>query len=292
MKKLLYIILILVFATVANAALLFEGPFTSDEVPFGTKSSGCCENPTSKYYENAYECDAITSAGAISPRAGTHFMRSYTLCPSPQCNEGNPGHYRSEIVPKDLVIEVGTEYWVGISVFIPADFPLDISNSVIIWQTHNNNWDPVCEDAEHTMALPLNLWLDEGGTYRIHVSNGGPNGSSYDLVYNESFADDRGKWVDWAFNFKFSDTVAGFVKVYKNKNPTPVVDVSGKNYRYGDIGCDGNYQFGLYTWSFRENPTDIYDEYTMYHDEFRVGDANSSLAEVSPQRVVVHQHQR
>ncbi|MBN1672579.1 MAG: heparin lyase I family protein [Kiritimatiellae bacterium] len=205
-------------------------------------------------------------------RAGACYLRSYTQL------SGN--HYRSEVIPKVVRQYIGQEYWVGISIYIPSAWYDDglTLDSPLVFQFHHNSWSGVPD-----MELPLNIHIDPKESDAWRVKQAGPNGQGIVYVYEASYLPDKGKWTDWVFNLRFSPGSDGFLKIWKDG--TLVLARTGSNYAAGHENHPANIQFGLYNWGYRDTYNagrHATSSRTIYHDEFRVGDANSSYAEVAP----------
>jgi hypothetical protein len=95
---------------------------------------------------------------------------------------------------------------------------------------------------------------------------------------------DRGKWTDWVFhvNWDYRKNGNGFVKIWKDgilifdrKGPNCFNDLTGPFLRFG---------LYRYTWKNsdeRISPSNVTTR-VIYHDEYRIGNANSSYEEVAP----------
>lgn len=171
--------------------------------------------------------------------------------------------------------KAGQTLWYGFSYYIPADWVSDPSTEEIIWQLHE------LPDACETWRSPYLSLNISGGTISLRrrydskpcsVGNT-PEGTgtiaSTPLV--------KGQWVDVVIKAQFSYTSSGRVQYWVNGQL--VGDQTGGNI-YNDT-APGYLKVGLYRWVW---PDKSITSRTVYHDEVRVGDANSSYAEVAPRR--------
>lgn len=181
-------------------------------------------------------------------------------------------------------LKAGGEYWLGFSVFLPTSWKPDFAEDVI-WDLHGVP-DLAIGEGYRRPILALRTVNDEWiMTYsKDSKSNSGPQGSSV-LEQEGRFKlglFETGKWTKFVVHMKYSFNSDGFVKVYKNKN---LVATKNNGIGYNDIV--GPYLLiGLYkrTWDLAQTwgkATNVSSR-TLYFDEIKFGDANSSLDEVSP----------
>jgi hypothetical protein len=163
-------------------------------------------------------------------------------------------------------------YWVAWSLYIPEDFnfPTQAGRWLLMGQWHNtldscdgNSPPPV---AFYTNSDTGGVVLYIRGIYDRCLTTG-----NYDrmMVYN-SPALKKGDWNDFVINIRFSYTGGAFTRVWLNG--TNFADDRGINC-YNDAN-------GLY---FRIGQYgNLAVDSTVYYDEIRIGDENSSYAEVFP----------
>lgn len=169
-------------------------------------------------------------------------------------------------------------YWMGFSVFVPTsyNFPdpsykLDNGNQEwqLLWQFHGVQ--DSCDQAN--LNPPIGGFLKkEVSGYIFSIIGDDRECIARPYVrhssYSASFS--KGVWHDIVINLRFSYENSGFFKVWIDG--TQVANDSGIN-TYNQ--SKGPY-FVLGPYGHMKNET------TIYYDEIRVGDANSSFNEVSP----------
>ena len=216
-------------------------------------------------------------------RAGKYSLRSVV----DRYDDNVP--FRCEIVAKQqntrqnyLYQEIGKEYWYGFSTYVPRDWVIDDQTDIIaqfhgtpdegeawfvpnlglhITENHyeiNRFWD----------SKPITIWKDREGEDHYQFGN---------------LMADMGKWVDWVFDIKwdYRKDGVGFTRIWKNG--VLIFDKTGPNCTNDDLGPF--LRFGLYKWDWKhpekEKPSNTTNR-VIYHDEFRIGNSNSSYEEVAP----------
>lgn len=184
---------------------------------------------------------------------------------------------RSELAMKKTVI--GNTYWYGWSIFIPSD-----------WQDPSDGYDILAQWA--TFPSPRNgkFACGSNGSYMIRSGNNisfrfqrkGENSDSECTRYNlASLPEVRGKWVDFVMHVKWTGNTDGFLKLWTkigNSSYTQNVDYKGRTF-WNDESEGPYFKMGLYKGdpNFKGAAPR-----TLYTDEYRLGDANSSFEEVAP----------
>ena len=201
---------------------------------------------------------AVTSS--IS-RIGTYAMESSI----------NPGEIRSEV--EGPWVNVGGEYWYGFSIFLPGDFVV------------NDDWEMLAQwhgypdfDVGEDWRNPVMALRSDRGKWTLEFKydskrNTFESGERvYDgMEYFDFGSYETGVWTDWVFHVKWSYKSDGLLEVWKNG--VKVLYYEGPN-AYND--AEGPYfQMGIYAGS-------VPSTRTVYHDEFRMADANSTYADVAP----------
>jgi hypothetical protein len=220
-------------------------------------------------------------------RAGAYAMRSYLQ------RYNSPHSSRTEVImaqdprmPPDQRIEafsfdIGQEYWIGFSIFIPDGFVTDIEDlSDVVFQIQ------AMPDKGETYRSPI-LALDINEDRWVVTSRWDPRADSppQNRFEGESSTDvgsiipATGRWTDWVINAKWSWQKNGFVRVWRNGKP--VLNRKGPNCSNDQRGPF--LQMGLYKWPWAETyfPSNT-NERLVYHDELRIGGANSSYRQVAP----------
>ena len=228
----------------------------------------------------------VGTDNGITPRKTTQMMKS-------ELDRNSSGNnFRTEVSVGEASTEYfkGVEFWVALSVFLPSDWSLDYSNpdsGGILWQFHSReSSDP----ANIRAILPMTVrHRADGWQIRNNrFASSEPNATlgigtvpkiRVTVPYN------LGAWTDFVMNMKFSgdqsdNDTNGFFKVWVNN--VLKVDVTGQNY-FGE-GRGPFLKFGMYNSGWDDNPPPYTGTTfrTVYHDELRVGDANSGYAAVHP----------
>lgn len=165
-----------------------------------------------------------------------------------------------------------TEYWMGYSIYIPSDFsfPSSKNNPGCLGQWHAA-YD---ECDQRPLAQPLSFGLNsntQGFNIRIASKAESCGGSSYTRNLNiYSPALQKGQWNDVVLNFKFSYGSSGFMNIWLNdkqivKDTGPNVHNDAKG-PYLKMGIYGHPDAAM----------------TVYYDEIKIADGESSYEEVSP----------
>jgi hypothetical protein len=240
----------------AGAAELFKGDYET-----GTFSQyGSVEGHSGEIWVQS----ALTRSGA--------YAQKVTVLQTERDMGGSA--WRAETV-KDSGLggKAGQTLWYGFSYYIPADWVYDSSTSEVIWQLHE------FPDACETWRSPYLALYAQGNTvslvrrYDSKACTVGNTPEGIATVATTPLV--RGQWVDVVIKAQFSYTSSGRTQYWVNGQL--VGDQAGGNI-YNDIR-PGYLKIGLYRWEWKN--TAIASR-TMYHDEVRVGDANSSYAEVAP----------
>ncbi|ADO73506.1 polysaccharide lyase [Stigmatella aurantiaca] len=182
--------------------------------------------------------------------------------------------WRAETVKDNgLGGKAGQTLWYGFSYYIPADWVTDASTGEVIWQLHE--FPDSCE----TWRSPyLGLYVQGGMVtlYRRYDSKPCTVGNTPEgIAAVASTPLIKGQWVDVVIKAQFSYTSSGRTQYWINGQL--VGDQMGGNI-YNDTR-PGYLKVGLYRWEWKDTAI---PSRTIYHDEVRVGDANSSYAEVAP----------
>jgi hypothetical protein len=192
---------------------------------------------------------------------------------------------------------IGEEGWIGFSIYLPTDYVCDgcVSN-VYANEIHMQIFPYPDRVKRQREGYPEEEWLQPCIVFAIKKdkwiiatkSDSKPvtEFGKYErtIRYDAgSWLADRGKWTDWVFHFKLDYTKngdnGGFLKVYKD-GILILHDIGGNclNDILGPYPVIGTYKYG-----WRKNPTDT-NTRTVYFDEIRIGDRNSSYNDVAPRR--------
>lgn len=181
------------------------------------------------------------------------------------------GKRRTEIFEDG--VESGSEYWYGFSHYLPEDWVIDDSWTILA-QWHGQP-DPDSGEPHRVPPLDLLIVGDEWSIKHrtdadaISLSKSPPT----ELAWTGEIQEDLGTWTDWVFHTKWSHEDDGLLEVWKNG--VQIVDYSGPIGFNDDFGP--YFKAGVYS-----DKGDIPFDRQVYFDEYRLGDANSSYLEVAP----------
>lgn len=227
----------------------------------------------------------VKSDSGVPPRSGSYMMKTYLN------RENSSINYRTEAtLGKPGEFYKGQEYWMGISVFIPKNWSMDYGGSRsdgIVFQFHGRSY----KDPDNwRKILPLTLVHTESGLIlRNHTFP--TSGAAVKLgtgnlkAYSKTIPYKLGQWMDFVMHIKWSGAKSdndtnGFLKVWVDGEQ--VLSQAGQNY-FGEHDFGPYFKFGLYNSAWKYTDTWVGpSSRTLYHDELRVGDANSSYNEVAP----------
>jgi hypothetical protein len=240
----------------ADSDLLFEEGFESGV--YSLKNSG-----------NAPDVVKVPNA-----RAGHYVLKS-------QITSETENKYRTETTLNrpEWIIEVGQEYWLGMSIKLGDDYAdgRDFNDQGMLMQFHYFDWNhPDVPDAQ-----PLLIRYIGDDSIAIDNEVFGVEGTRTRHIATLPAA--IGEWVDWVFHYKIDD-VNGIIRIWRNGEL--VVDWAGDNHQIEKH--DGAYlKFGLYSAQFNPKkdfvismPKDA--TRTVYHDELRIAGADGSYEMVAP----------
>jgi len=250
-----------------HAGILFNADFETGNLSQWPSREMCCSH----------------SGNAVSDvvRGGNYSMRIELR----QSDRKVANGHRSEVHQgvhgaANYGIRMGNEYWYGYSTYIPAnwDFSGSSGSFVVIAQWHSVPDFGAGDDWPGSPPLAVKMNND---SYRIvyrcdpnFVHTGGTPTAKFIQVNGQSTfraTGDAGKWTDWVWNIKW-DYQNGFIKVWKDG--VLLGEVNGC-VTYNDAEAP-YWKMGIYQSASQRFPR------ILYHDEFRIGDANSSYNEVAP----------
>ena len=245
----------------------------------------------------------VTGKNGITPRAGSHMMEVYLNRYKSNTNyRTSATHHSYQNFNSEF--EKGKAYWVGLSVFIPADWDMDYStfykgknvgdkNNAIIIDFHDRNYLDKKYNESWKYGLPLvvshtkngfHIWNRDDQCGKIKDKNKCKPSARLPRFDIKNIPMKRGQWNDFVFHVNWSSNSDGFLKTWVNGKKE--LDVSGKNY-HSEHRKYPYFKFGLYqaNWKLTGWSKDVtygVNERTLYFDELRIGDASSSYAEVMP----------
>ena len=160
---------------------------------------------------------------------------------------------------------LGQEYWIGYSLYIPKKY-----NFGDFWTSPQFHLAPdSCDSASLNPNVGFFIEPDYstvisiGGDSSSCSSSNGPHRKIRPPAYK------FGQWNDIVLNFKFNYNSSGFFKIWVNGVLTSDTGVNASNDSKGPY-----MKMGIYA-----HPDETM---TVYYDEIKIGDQNSSYDEVAP----------
>jgi regulation of enolase protein 1 (concanavalin A-like superfamily) len=220
-------------------------------------------------------------------RAGNHSMRCYLHRYQSEYS------YRTMVVvgPDDsspegtrdtMRFEIGQEYWMGFSIYIPRDFVVDLEDLTDILMQVQATPDPGEDYRSPIYDLSVNAdrW---SMIKRWDTRKTTPPGNTFtgsEVIYTAPLGDSIGKWTDWVLHVKWSWQSAGFIDVWRDG--VQVVADTGPNCSRDQVGPYTS--LGVYKWPWRpehDYPSNT-DERLVYIDELRIAGADADYHAVAP----------
>jgi hypothetical protein len=208
----------------------------------------------------------------ITPRGGNYSLRIHAEKTSSQTTT------RAELEGwKHTFFELGKEYWVGYSIFLPSDggYDFDYKQNEILNQYRHRD-DASC--AAVGISPPDALRAQNGRwqwDIRCNDTTCACNGTTRTTI--DLGAQQTGKWTDFVIRFTFSSGSDGVLQVWKDGNK--VLDrVNKPNYYPNSMGP--YIKFGVYKWAW-ENSSDV-NVRTVYFDSIKVYEGTNGYNNVSP----------
>ena len=260
------VLLLFVFATSASSAILFYEDF-EDALDFVNDWSLGLQHGSQE----------LTTEQVRSGSKSYKFSLTYY----------DSGDYKQGMVPVgpgggfnngDHHFTVGSEYWIGFSLFLHNTYPL--TNGTMLHHQYHGEPDnpPTCDPREPWRNPPLKTGGTEQGEWQTANKWDSRQCQPDPPTYEGSYwltqdAISTGQWHDFIVNVKWSYGAGGFLKIWRNG--VLKTDRTGPNC-YNDN--KGPYLWiGIYSYHLNQDQTII-----IYNDEFRIGDSTSSYAEVAP----------
>ncbi|MEO0455208.1 MAG: polysaccharide lyase [Cyanobacteria bacterium P01_A01_bin.114] len=203
-------------------------------------------------------CNESISLSSEVKRSGTSSVKFVQTPTDKEANAGT-GRYRAELKETNSIMQKGKEYWVGFSMnatVLPKD-------KTVLFQFHQK------PDAGKSWgAPPFFIYTEDRKLYLESFVE-------HEISEIGSFT--PGQWNDFAINVKWSRDGSndGFIDVWHNG--TLAAEVDGKNtFTKAERGASGPHiKFGSYTGTRKPGRR------VLYYDNFKLGNHNASLEDVS-----------
>lgn len=174
----------------------------------------------------------------------------------------------------------GETYWYGFSIFVPADWQPDHLDEVVAqW----NATADIDQGENERRSPPLAIRI-EGSNWRItnrwderEITPPGNEAPQKTLWVGGL---DKGRWVDWVVNARWSYGPDGLVQVWKDGKR--VVRKEGMNTYRDRLGL--RFKVGIYkpVWNDPDGSASRVSERTVYHDEIRIAGDAARYEDVAP----------
>ena len=263
---------------------LFVGDFERADL------SGCFWNQNKP---EVVAVDTQVDAGPGPPhpvRGGNYSMRAYlhrynsdysyrTMCILCERDDMPAGTREA------LELQIGGEYWIGFSIFVPPGFSADGDGCGELWFQFQAVPDPgeLWRSPILAIHVPQDRYsITSKWDTRVFTEDMSWTGTT--TLASLPVLPDRGRWVDWVFHVNWSWQGDGLVEIWKDGERIAVRD--GPNCSNDREGP--RISFGVYKWPWRPgsnaaancNPSIV--ERLIYVDELRIAGHDGGYEAVAP----------
>lgn len=187
-------------------------------------------------------------------RAGKYAARTLLRASDPKVNSGQRAEFSDR---KTTKVEMETDYWYGLSVFIPSDFEAPTKTDAVIFQWHTQQGGP-------SPVLAIRV---ASGEWKITSDATEKRRTLAKLPFEKEH------WTDWVVHVRWSAEANGFWTIWKDG--VEIVNESGIITQYPeDLGPYA--KFGQY------HSVDEVSQNVLYFDEYRVAGPDGSYEMVAP----------
>lgn len=183
---------------------------------------------------------------------------------------------RTELTLIKPKFEIGKEYWIGFSNYLPVLEDSGKRGEFFAFQIHKR---PDAADASGKQPLTLTA-NPTSWRVNVHFDANATTAVRGDSLRRFAAGDiDYGQWTDWVIHIHLSYASDGSLEVWKDGNK--IVSYLGPNCYNDKLGPF--MKIGVYnsSWVSREGATAA-DQRTIYYDKVSVGDETASYADVAP----------
>ncbi len=190
-------------------------------------------------------------------RAGRFAAQTLLRATDPEVSGGQRAEFSDG--KRSGLIEMGRDYWYGLSIFVPEDFRSVPDADAVLFQWHTQQGGP-------SPVLAIRVKDD---IWRI-TSDATPEKRR--TLARLPLA--KGRWVDWVVHVKWSEKAEGFWTIWKDG--VQVVDERQIVTQYPE--ALGPYaKFGQYHSVSKEVPQNV-----VFFDEYRIAGPGGSYEQVAP----------
>lgn len=189
-------------------------------------------------------------------RAGSHAAKTLLRATDPEVNSGQRAEFSDG--KRSTMIEMGKDYWYGLSIFVPDDFqPVEDSDAVLFqWHTQQSGPSPVL-----AIRIKDDVW-------RITTDATDKRRTLARLPL------EKGRWVDWVVHVKWSAKPDGFWTIWKD-GVQVASELNIVTQYPEELGPYA--KFGQYHSVSKTVPQNV-----VYFDEYRVAGPGAKYEHVSP----------
>lgn len=242
--------LFLLAAPSAEARLLYQSDFETGRITESATSTaddtwyGGAGSP-----QSAHSYTVVQSDGSVRPRTGKYFLKMNI-----RNGDLKHGNYRNEIERRN-VLRYGSEHWIGFSIYLPG-----------------KDWGGT--SGGHAGYLSQ-IKGNEGTGFIFANIKAVDDPFSFSLCNGPRTPLPTDQWVDIAWRVKYAND--GFVQAYVDGKLASGCDRVPYDTDQGNNGDSGYVSLRIGEYIHPWN-----GDMTVYFDAVKIGDAGSSLAEVSP----------
>ena len=173
---------------------------------------------------------------------------------------------------QSVVGKLGTEMWMGWSIYVPSDF---------VFETKGNTQETVTQvKAGSSGRGPIWEMQIDKGTFRVASRWGTTNPAPYAYVGTRPIT--KGAWHDFVLHAKWASGNTGFIEMWMNG--TKFVDRHNVPTAFSDWDSMGTHylKMGIYKWSWKYTNS-IVTKRVLYFDSVRITNgARGSYGVVAP----------
>jgi hypothetical protein len=259
--------ILIISSPIANATILLDVDWEKQNATFADYYL--------KVSTNDYGVEIVDSTQANAPVcSGSKVLKNELIY--------GKGSAWSQLVLKEpfTQFEIGKEHWFAFAIYLPTDYEPDFAAADLIWELHGRKDGKLGEEARNA---PLSIRIQDTRwkiTYKKDTRV--VNDKNYEEEGNKFIGNyTKGKWTTFVIHTLWDYQPRGYVEIWKDgelvftkTNGIGFNDVIGP---YIKIGLYKS-KWGNASWS---GPTDVSSR-LVYIDDFRVGDANTTYAEIAP----------
>ena len=197
---------------------------------------------------------------------------------------------RAEFEKWNIATAEGQERWVGFAMYVPStykDSQTSNPGGVTVFQWHEQNWDSCDTGSGFYKSPPLLMMIRSSDKHFLIRQETDSRGATQcqDQNYVNRIDWDAGpvtynQWNDFVIHIKIAADNTGILQIWRNGSQ--IVNQSNHPTVYRNASSGTFIKWGVYnSWWGSHTPSGS-DLLETYVDDLKVGDHNSSYAEVAP----------